>query len=560
MEQVRLQEDLSVGNRDDVRRDIRRQIAGLRLDDRQRGQRAAAQLLVQFGRALQQARVQVEDVARIRLAARRAPQQQRDLAVRLGVFRQIVVDHERMATAVAEVLAEGACGIGRDVEQRRRIGCRCRDDDRVPHRVGFFERAHHLRDRRLLLADRVVDADDASVLLVEDRVDRHGGLPGLAISDDQLALSAADRHHRVDGLQSRLDRLLHRLPVDDSGGQTLDRRRLRRADRPFAVNRLPERVHHASEQLVADRDGNDAAGPLDQVAFLDLLELAEQHRADALLFEVQCDAEHAVRELEHLPGHRVVHSMHPRDAVADRDDAADLGDVDVDGEAPDLFTDDLGNLFSLDVHSVPLRQPFLHALQLPRDAAVVHRAADAGDNAPDDRRVDFRRHRDGSSGDLRQAALDRLHAPRVDCARRRHFGTDNAPIIEQAVAVGGEQVRQQDEAVAVGQERKELRQDRRKPRPREQLADGCTLARHGHGGIEEHLRQGWILPEEIHELRQLVLDLLEVRLLLEGDVEEGARVADGGGLVRHGRCPTPELAKSFTSSPDLYHSWTRGTS
>ena len=40
-EQVGLEEDLAVGDRDDVRRDVRRHVAGLRLDDRQRGERAA---------------------------------------------------------------------------------------------------------------------------------------------------------------------------------------------------------------------------------------------------------------------------------------------------------------------------------------------------------------------------------------------------------------------------------------------------------------------------------------------------------------------------------------
>ena len=53
-----------------------------------------------------------------------------------------------------------------------------------------------------------------------------------------------------------------------------------------------------------------------------------------------------------------------------------------------------------------------------------------------------------------------------------------------------------------------------------------------------------------------LLDLLEVRLLLDGDVEQGARVADGGGFVRSLEFSpgSGELAKSFTSSPDLYHS------
>ena len=112
--------------------------------------------------------------------------------------------------------------------------------------------------------------------------------------------------------------------------------------------------------------------------------LAEQHRADALFFEVQRDAEHAVRELEHLAGHRVLDAVHARDAVADRHDRADLGHVDVDGKAADLVADDLGNLFGFDVHclSCPASycavcdQRLFQFLQLGRDAAVVDRAAD----------------------------------------------------------------------------------------------------------------------------------------------------------------------------------------
>ena len=52
-------------------------------------------VVAELGGALEQAAVQVEDVAGVRLAARRAAQQQRQLAVRLGLLRQVVVDDER---------------------------------------------------------------------------------------------------------------------------------------------------------------------------------------------------------------------------------------------------------------------------------------------------------------------------------------------------------------------------------------------------------------------------------------------------------------------------------
>ena len=97
VEQVGLQEDLAVGDGDDVGRDVGRDVAGLGLDDRQRGQRAAAERVGELGRPLQQARVQVEDVAGVRLAPRWAPEQQGDGPVGLRLLGQVVVDDRARA-------------------------------------------------------------------------------------------------------------------------------------------------------------------------------------------------------------------------------------------------------------------------------------------------------------------------------------------------------------------------------------------------------------------------------------------------------------------------------
>ena len=156
-EQVALEEDLAVGDRDDVGRDVGRHVAGLRLDDRQRRQRAAAELVVQLHRALEQARVQVEDVARVGLAARRAAQQQRHLAVGVGVLGQVVVDAERVLAVVEEVLAHRAAGVRRHVLDRRGLVGRRGHDDRVVHRAVLAQRLGDLHHRRHALADRDVD-------------------------------------------------------------------------------------------------------------------------------------------------------------------------------------------------------------------------------------------------------------------------------------------------------------------------------------------------------------------------------------------------------------------
>src|SRR5688500_11474840 len=76
VEEVGLEVDLAVGDRDDVGRDVRGDVVRLRLDERERGERAATVLLVQPRGALEEARVEIEDVARVRLAAGWTPREE----------------------------------------------------------------------------------------------------------------------------------------------------------------------------------------------------------------------------------------------------------------------------------------------------------------------------------------------------------------------------------------------------------------------------------------------------------------------------------------------------
>src|SRR6476646_9645445 len=212
-EEVGLQEDLAVGDRDHVGRDVGGAVGGLGLDDRQRRQRTAAELVVELHRPLQEPRVQVEGVTGVGLATRRAPQQQRHLPVGGGVFGEVVVDAEGGFAVVEEVLAHRAAGVGGDVLDRRRLVGRRGDDDRVLHRAVFLERLFQLDDGRHPLADGHVDADQVLVLVVDDRVDRDSRLAGLAVADDQLSLAAADRDPHVDRHQPRMTGISSSLPV-----------------------------------------------------------------------------------------------------------------------------------------------------------------------------------------------------------------------------------------------------------------------------------------------------------------------------------------------------------
>ncbi len=221
---------------------------------------------------------------------------------------------------------------GREVLEARRVRGRGGDDGRVLHRAGLLEGAAHGRDGRALLADGDVDAADLLVgvaalpelLLVDDRVDRDRRLAGLAVADDQLALAAADRGHRVDRLEAGLQRLVDRLALHHRGRLELEGAALLGLDLAEAVDRGAERVDDAAEEGVADGHREHLAGALDLLALLDLGEVTEDDDADLVDVEVEREAEGAVLELEQLVGHRRGQALDVGDAVTGVGDAADL--------------------------------------------------------------------------------------------------------------------------------------------------------------------------------------------------------------------------------------------
>ena len=86
----------------------------------------------------------------------------------------------------------------------------------------------------------------------DDRVDRDGGFAGLAVADDELALAAADRDHGVDGLDAGGKRLFDGLPLGDAGGDDVHFAGFAAGDRGAAVDRLAQRIHHATDDGRAD--------------------------------------------------------------------------------------------------------------------------------------------------------------------------------------------------------------------------------------------------------------------------------------------------------------------
>src|SRR5207244_3905634 len=108
--------------------------------------------------------------------------------------REVVINTQRRAPAlVHEVFGHRTASIRGEVLQGGRVAGAGADDDGIVHRPLAAEDLDDAGRGRFLLRHGDVDADDPLALLVEDRVDRDRRLAGLAVTDDQLALAAADR-------------------------------------------------------------------------------------------------------------------------------------------------------------------------------------------------------------------------------------------------------------------------------------------------------------------------------------------------------------------------------
>src|SRR5208282_3439137 len=302
--------------------------------------------------------VEVEYVAGIGFAARRAAQQKRHLAVGDRLLGEVIVNDDRVHAVVAEELANRAPGKrGEELHWRRvrRGGC---DDDGIFERAVLLQHLDELRNRRTLLSDGDVDALKLLVFvitlvqrfLIEDGVERDCGLAGLAVADDELALAAADRDHRVDRLEPGRHRFAHRLARNDPGRLDVDTGASCGVDRSLAVDRIAERIDDAAEKLLTDRHIDDRPGALDRLPFLDLAVRAENDDADIVALKVQRHAARAIFELDHLAGLDLVETVSARDAVADAQDLTDLGDLRFRAEVGDLALEDRGNFCGADIH------------------------------------------------------------------------------------------------------------------------------------------------------------------------------------------------------------------
>ena len=153
VEQFSLQEDLTVGNGNDVGGDISGHITSLGLDDGKSGQRTSAFFIGHFSSPLQKPGVEVEDITGVGFTAWGPPEEERHLPVSDGLFGKIVEDDDGVAVVVTEPLSHGATRVGSEVLEGSWVGSSCDDDDRVFEGIVLFEGVDKLGNGGLFLTD-----------------------------------------------------------------------------------------------------------------------------------------------------------------------------------------------------------------------------------------------------------------------------------------------------------------------------------------------------------------------------------------------------------------------
>ena len=289
--------------------------------------------------------MKVENVARIGFTPWGAAQQQGHLSICDSLLGQIVIDNDRMHAVVTKIFAHGAAGIRCQELQRCGLGRGGGDNDGIFHGASIFQGLHDLSDRGALLADRDIDTVQLLALiitlidrlLVDEGVNRHGGLAGLAVTNDQLALAAANGNQAVQRLQAGLHGFMHRFARDDTRRLDVHQTAFIRLDRALAIDGIAQGVDNAAQQALAHGYVNDFTGTFYCIAFGNGGVGTENNDADVIAFQVQGHTFDTAGEFHHFAGLYLIQTVNAGDTITHGQNLANLRDFGFGAEVGDLL-------------------------------------------------------------------------------------------------------------------------------------------------------------------------------------------------------------------------------
>jgi len=335
VEKLSLEEDLSVSNGDDIGWDIGGHITGLGLNDWKSSQGARAVVLVHLGGTLEKTGMEIEHISWVSLTTWRSSQKKGHLTVGNGLLGKIVIDNKSVLSVITEVFSNGASRVWSQELEWGGLGGGSSHDDGVLQAVSLLEEAHDVGHGGSLLSNGNVDAVEGlgvitsleSSLLVEDGIDGNSGLSSLTITNDQLTLSSANWHERVDGLNSSLHWLVHGLSWDNAWSLQLNSLSVARVDGSLSVDLVSKRIDDTAEHAVSNWHIDNGSGSLDDITFLDLSIVTQDDNTDVVSLEVKGHTLDAGLELNHLSSLHLSETEHTGNTITNGDDRSELLEV-----------------------------------------------------------------------------------------------------------------------------------------------------------------------------------------------------------------------------------------
>ena len=123
-----------------------------------------------------------------------------------------------------------------------------------------------------------------------------------------------------------MQRLIHRLAEDHTRSLALQRHLYPLAtNRTSTIERLTQRIDHATEHLLADHNRRRTSRTLDRGTLLDAVGRAEQYGTHVILFEVHHHSAIAILKLQQLARFGIAQAIDACHAVAHLQHRAHLG-------------------------------------------------------------------------------------------------------------------------------------------------------------------------------------------------------------------------------------------
>ena len=132
--------------------------------------------------------------------------------------REIIVYNQRVISLLHPEFSDGAAGKGRQMLKSGQGAGLGDKDGGVLHGAIAAQCFYGIDNSRTFLPNEHIDTVDIPAPLVDDRVDGYRASAQPFITDQQLALSLADRDERVDNLDAGIEWFMHKITRHDRGG------------------------------------------------------------------------------------------------------------------------------------------------------------------------------------------------------------------------------------------------------------------------------------------------------------------------------------------------------